>query len=309
MSVKVGIISNWDAHCGVATYARDLATEMAKEFSVDQLPPNGWRSSVYQQDVVIVNWHPARVPFGVEDIQWLRGQNSKTIVVHHNYTGGQVPLEEADVVVGHEPQLVEVAKNFVFIPHGIPNFPEQLRDNHPPAFMIGTAGFPFPWKRFDVVAEAAIRTGTHCRMLAARSDQLDTEAYMNGIEAHLGQRADIWRQWLPIEDVINLLSRCVANIFWFQSMGPEDELGQSGSVRMGLAAGRPTIISTHRKFKTLFPYGDELYIAGREEDVYTSLQEILDNPRTAKRPKRLLADMSWSKTGEQYRKLVRDLCA
>jgi hypothetical protein len=173
--------------------------------------------------------------------------------------------------------------------------------------MIGTAGFPFPWKRPDLAAEVAKQKGMKFRFIAPRSDQMNTDAFVDGICGHLGTLCELYRGWIAKEEVVTMLSTCTLNIFWYQSQCFEDQLGQSGSVRMGVGAGRPLIISRHRKMRTLFPYEDELYICGTEADVWKAADEILADPEKAKRPNRVLKDMGWERTGQMLRDLVHGL--
>lgn len=314
--MKVGLVSNWDLRCGNAQYARDLVTELEKEFTVMGLSPS--MSQVRQTniddiDVVIVNWHPSRITVTEQDMQWLKGRGKKVILILQNSFREPPLIEEGsmllavDMVVAHEEMtFIGCQPNFQCIQHGIPEIeglPAPYEDK-----WIGTAGFAFPWKRFDVVAEAAKKFDARCRLISSQSDQMDTSALLKGIAGHLGKLADMHGDWYTVQEVVRMLAECTLNIFWFNSYSPEDQLGQSGSVRLGLAAKRPTIISTHKKLQTLLPYGDELYVCLREEDVYGAVEEILASPEKAKKPKRILEDMGWSKTGQQYRELVRTVC-
>lgn len=309
---SVVLISNWDLQCGNAEYARDLQKELEKEFEVQALPGNMHevRNRLASlSEIVVINWHPARVHVTVDDVRWMKKMGKKVILILQNSFRGPVDVRagsmllETDVVVGHEEMEFEgTGVRYQYIPHGIVEVQDLPAPYPTPC--IGTAGFPFPWKRFDVVAEAAKKFNVRCRMIAPRSDQLETDIFMEGIVGHLGPLANVYRSWLPSRQVVSMLAECWVNIFWFNSYSPEDQLGQSGSVRLGLAAKRPTIISTHRKLKTLFQYDDELYIAGREADVYKHLEEILAEPESTKRPKRVVEEMGWSVVGRQYRELV-----
>lgn len=313
--LKVGLVSNWDLQCGSAQYARDLVTELEKEFVVVGLPPSMSQvrqTNIDDVDVVIVNWHPSRVVVTAEDMEWLKGKGKKVILILQNSFRETPVIAEGsmllvvDMVVAHEEmQFFGRQPNFRCIQHGIPeieDLPAPYEDK-----WIGTAGFAFPWKRFDVVAEAAKKFNARCRIISAQSDQMGTDVFLKGIAGHLGTLADMHMSWYTTTEVVRMLAECTLNIFWFNSYSLEDQLGQSGSVRLGLAAKRPTIISTHKKFRTLLPYGDELYVCLREEDVYTAVEEILASPEKARKPKWLLKEMGWSRTGEQYRELVREV--
>lgn len=309
-------MSNWDVQCGNAQYARDLLRELEKEFSVIGLP--GWMKQVQESlpsdvDVVVINWHPTRVHIERDSVRWLHSLGKKVILIIQESTPEDILLKpgdilmEADAIVAHEKMsfVEEMQPNLHVIWHGIPEV-KDLPAPYPDKW-IGVAGFPFPWKRFDVVAGVAKRCNARCRMVAPRSDQMDTDVYLNGIQGHLGPLADIHRGWREVDDVVRMLAECTVNIFWFGSLQREDQYGQSGSVRLGLAAKRPTIISTQKKLKTLFPYEDELYICPREEDVFKAVEEIFAAPDKAKVPKRVLEDMGWSVVGKKYCDLLKEL--
>jgi hypothetical protein len=306
--MKVGLISNWDVQCGNAEYGRALCHELRKEFEVVELPPDtglARKEISLDKDIrlVIINWHGGRVQVRKEDTGQMQDKGVKVIVIDQNCTGGAGAVGfGADGYVAHEP-----AKNirYSFIPHGIPEV--ETSKVLSKVAMVGTAGFPFPWKRYDVVAEVAKKFNIMALMIAPKSDQMNTDVFMDGIKGHIPGLALIHREWLPTAEVVRMLSECVLNIFWFQSMDSSDELGQSGSVRLGIAAKRPTIISTHRKLKTLWKYDDELYICPKEEDVYKAVEEILLAPHLAKIPDKILKEQGWSVTGKQYRELVKEL--
>lgn len=311
--MKIALISNWDIQCGNAEYARDLRKELEKEFTVVSMPGNmNIVKSELPQDaeVVIVNLHESRVNINVEHVRWMQSIGKKVVIILQNSVeqmSASDLLTEADAVVAHERvRFMNGDVYFQYIPHGIVEVPDLPAPY--PSFWIGTAGFPFPWKRYDVVAEAAKKFGVRGRMIAPRSDQMETDVFMNGIAGHIHPLQDIHRGWLPSEQVIRMLAECTANIFWFESQAPCDTLGQSGSVRMGIAAKRPMIISRHRKFRTLLEYADEFYIADREEQVYEYLEEIFrQGDSELRKPNRIFAEMGWSVTGLKYRKLVKSL--
>ena len=305
MTVKrVALVSNMHEQCGNAAYGRDLVRELQKHFESVFM---GHETEVpYPVDVVIFNWHPARVELSPEKILHVKEMGAKTIVIYQNSHEERLEIEPghalslADAVVTHEP--MNSAIDFHVIPHGIvevDRLPEVSAD-----MFFGTAGFPFDWKRYDVVAEAARRYNVRCLMIAPKSDQSDTDAFMDGIAGHLGGLADIRRNWMTVDEVVRELAMATLNIFWYQSRCPDDMLGQSGSVRMGIAAKRPTIISTHRKLRTLQRYSDELYIAETEEDVYNHIDTILSDLDNAKRPLNLMKDQGWSHTGAMYAELI-----
>jgi glycosyltransferase involved in cell wall biosynthesis len=311
MKDKIGILTNIEESCGNAAYARHLHKNLEKYYAVRRSTNiNDFDGG----DVVIVNYHPAVVHVTIDDLKNVKTKGMKSIIILQNSFEGDPKIDEgnllsfADAIVAHEPMESDKIK---YIPHGIVELelpPITLDDVKSKADMfIGTAGFPFAWKRFDVVAEACKKFNKPCLMVAPRSAHENTAEAITAIAGHQGPLAHIHREWLAEEEVIGYLSRCVLNIFWYQSKNQDDTLGQTGSARMGISAKRPMIISKHRKFRTLFDYEDELYIAEKEEDVYKYVDEILTNQKVSKKPNRIFKDMGWSKTSEMYKELIESL--
>lgn len=302
---SVGIYTNTAIKCGNAEYARDLSYYLQPYYTVRMSPV--W-TDLIPFDVIIINWHPSVVEFSAEFAQKLKERGKKLILVLQNSFEDVILdvrkdpiLKSVDAVVSHEP----MGEGIHFIPIGIHVYGglPSVSD----VMMIGTAGFPFPWKRFDVVAEIAKVLQVRCRMIAPTYDGVNTDTLIQGIQGHLGSLAEIHRDWMSALDVVRLLAECRVNIFYYTSMSYEDTLGQTGSARMGVSAGRPMIISRHRKFRTLFPYEDELYIALHETEVMKFANEILFGDKEPKVPKRLLSEMGWPNVVLKYKEIIDSL--
>jgi hypothetical protein len=309
--MRVGLLSNTHLKCGAGAYGRDLYAAFSKYFPTDLV--ESWENIIAgNYEVVVINWQPARMDLPMDGMKALRAGGAKIILIlQDTYEGLTIvakdtAFEFADVLVAHEP-IMMIGKEVSVIPVGIWMVGGLATEIKEP--MIGIAGFPFPWKNFDVTAEAAKMLNVKCRMIAPKYEGVDTDGYVEGIRGHLGPLADIHREWLSNEAVVRMLSECTLNIFWYKSQSRADELGQSGSVRMGIAAKRPMIISRHHKMKTLFPYEDELYIADTLEEVYEMakdilLKEDLGYNHLVKRPKRIIEEMGWDKTAVMWKKLI-----
>jgi hypothetical protein len=316
---RVGIVTTTCQNCGITSYARDLCRELGKHHQcvILEVEPPGIGIPLSAAinadlDVVIINYHEGRIPYvRSEHIRAVQASGKRVILIHHNsfvlgcdsFRGELVaPLYPvADAVVTHEPTV----EGSVFIPHGIPEIGNLWGANAQPT--VGTAGFPFPWKRTDVVAEVARRTGSVANLICPRHEGLLIPPPEDDWQRMLGERLRLCTEFLPTATVVRLLSTSWLNIFWFQSLDPGDALGQTGSARLGLAARRPVIFSRHRKFRTLFPYEDELYFAETQEEVYMTAAKILGDiaaGRTVKEPKQVLIDQGWSKCGEMYGELI-----
>jgi len=306
---KVIIHTNLHERCGNAEYARDLQKQLSQWYEVSCTDQHDLSNA----DIVIINWCSGRVVLRYEMIQECRDRGQIVLVIWQQslaeaWEAGHA-LCAASAVTAHEPMVVSNLKVH-YIPMGIPivDVPDFKSDGQ---LRIGTAGFPFLWKRYDVVAEAARKFNAKLIMFGPKNEHFDAGEYLNGIAGHLGGNAEIVQDWLPVEQIVQTLATCDVNIFWFESQKDEDQCGQSASVRMGIAAKRPTIISGHRKFRTLLPYGaapnPELYVAWEEPAVYEFITEILAHPERARRPKRLLAEQGWPATGLMYRNLIEEI--
>lgn len=307
--MKVSIVTNMDPVCGNAEYARDLAKELQQYFPVELVRGFGQETG----NVVLVNWHEAVVPANGLQVRGLQQQGKKVIVILQNsWDTTDTPMgrdwsapEAADAVVAHE-EMESPFFKVRMIPHGI-HVVDQLAEYHDNA--IGTAGFLFGWKRPDLIPKVAKAVGVPVRMVHPKyvSGQIvlaDPERFEILYREYAPM--EIIKEYLPLADVARVLSKNLVNIFWFQTEGHWDELGQTGSARMGVSAQRPMIISRHRKFRSFAPYADEFYVADTEEQVTDFVREIKDDPNP-RIPQRCLQDMSWEVVGQKYRDLIEEI--
>ena len=306
--MRVSLVSNWHERCGVAEYARNLEKELGKQFEVVR------EEKVYaaQGDVAVINWHPARLVLPPGDVRDLKARGLKTILIVHNSADSYMALENhpahwADAVVAH--QKMESNVEITYIPFGIPEV-DELRSPGTETY-IGIAGFPYAWKRFNLVADVAKRLGGKAVLIAPQHDMGDSTTPINDIQ-RIYPDASVLRHWMTQEEVVRTLSGCTLNIFWYQHMPPDDLQGQSGSVLMGVAAGRPMIVSKHPKLAHVAVYEDELYVVEKEEDVLPTAREIVEKlaaGEPVKMPGRIKKEMGWGTTGRIYGELIRKVAA
>ena len=310
--LKVAIISNWHEKCGNADYARDLRLELIKEYEFEVVTFTKPEEAT-GQDVVVISWHPSRVVLSPQAVHDLHSRGTKVIVTLQNsfagayYASEHDPLLYADAVVAHQKMEggnIEIKTIPVGI-HLVDNLPEPNGE-----VRVGIAGFPYAWKRFDVTASVAQVLGGRSMLIAPRHDMGDVDTPITEIYRAF-PTADIERDFLPVDEVVRRLASCTMNVFWYQHMPPDDLAGQSGSVRMGVAAKRPMIISDHPKLASVAAYEDEVYVAAELPRVFEYAKEILSNIKQGlpvRRPKKLLEDMGWDKTGKMYVELIKRTC-
>jgi hypothetical protein len=311
--VKVSIVTNKHATCGVAEYSRQLALQLAKFYGGAQpelIEFPQWPSG---GDVLVLNWHPSRFTLTVSLIQQMRATGRKVILIYQNsFEDGRNLLDPwgtqihglrgvVDALVSHEP--IE-GWDVDFIPHGILEVP--LLSPFPyKDLTFGSAGFPLPHKRIDLVVDACLRYGARPNFIFPAHDYLKFDADINKWQAQLG--VTIPTAWRPAEEVVRALSRNHLNIFWFQSVHPKDLCGQSGGVRLGLAARRPVILSRHRKFRTLFEFEDEIYFAETEKDLQKIVEDVVFRIKQGSRvraPDRVVKEQGWSRAAEKYQAVI-----
>ncbi len=308
---RICVWTNAHEACGNAQYGRELAYslrawyEVTETHSLDQTLASG-------AELVLVNWHPARVICSPDAVKSMHARNMRVIIIIQNSFVGNYdategdPVYWADAAVSH--QQMTSNQRIITIPVGIPEV-DGLSETT--GLKVGVAGFPYAWKRFDMAAEVGQMIGGRGVIIAPLHDMGDVHTSINIIrDAFPG--VEIIRELLPVTDVVRILSSCKINIFFFQHLAGDDLVGQSGSVRMGVAARRPMIISDHPKLSSLFDYPDEFYIAQDQGQVYEFAKEIVAREQAGlpvKRPNKIIQDSGWHKTSDMYRELIEELLA
>lgn len=308
---RVSIVTNLHAQCGVTEYSKHLSRALSRFYdgqapeliTLDKWPMGG--------EVLLLNWHPSRMRLTVDLMQQMKAAGRKVVLIYQNsYHDGNNLLDPwgtqvkelrkvVDAVVSHEPIAGWPVD---YVPHGILEVSGLPPVNQELTF--GTAGFPLPHKRVDVAVKACQRYKARANFVWPSHDYLSFPHIQPWLKEFKGQ---VITKWLSAEDVIRQLARSTVNIFWFQSVQPKDLCGQSGGVRLGVAARRPIVLSRHRKFHTLFDYEDEIYFAETEADLTSVLDGIARNIATGiplRCPDRVIRDQGWSKAAEKYQQAI-----
>lgn len=304
--MKILLVTTWNERCGIAEYAKNLVKNCDVEFSV--LSPSFLPSTFIsangfdpEADIVHINYEPGLFPYLTSGLLYAIAAKQRTVMTLHTSTAASnsTPLTRAfHKVIVHE----RTPDNFVHIPHGIVDYPvKKLLENEMIPY-IGTFGFPFPWKGFAEVTEAAKNIGLHAKVIAAESPHWDVHTvakHLRTIDPDVAIETDYLSQGLIIE----ILSRCAVNVFAYQGSNS----GISGAVRSGLAARRPIVLSRCRQFRDLFDYEDEItFIEDTNPSaIYHGILQALGNP--TKVPNRVLEDMSWTKAGKMYKDVYEGL--
>lgn len=307
---KLLLVTNFDEKCGNAADGRMMAENLGKWYEVscassllgvDEIP-----------DVVVVNWHPSRVPLQASDMRRLREMKKKVVVVWQNSHQG--PLDEveatvlplADAVVAHE--KVEVLPSARVLPVGIwevDGLPQMAEEP-----TIATCGFPFAWKGFDSVVNAAASLGVRCLLVAPEYPGMNFQPDYARWATTLGDGLTLVTEFLTETQVVRTMARAWVNVFAFRSHGGDDQLGQSGSARMGVAARRPVLLSTHKKLDTLREPEDASYTFEGDIELRNTLDMVIyrmKHSMSVRSPDAIIERQGWSKIGPMYRDLIESI--
>lgn len=107
---------------------------------------------------------------------------------------------------------------------------------------LGTVGFDFPWKNFALLAKVSAMLDLACLIISPGM----TDERASALRA-INPRAAVVTEWLPVDQVVKLLSMNLANLFLYQN----GNSGTSGAIRLGFAAQRPVVALPCRQFRDL----------------------------------------------------------
>jgi hypothetical protein len=307
--MKIAVVSNRDIRCGLGEHGRGVAKALRKKFEVDELlacPESGY-------DAVIINYLAGHVVFSIPEVRNLRSQGAKVIIIlndaptRHKVVEGD-SLKEVDMVVTHEPmEVIGEGIQTRYIDVGMSQIWDLPEYDIAKGPSVGTAGFPFPSKRMEITVQAAIRIGGEAVMITPVHRFHDPKHLFDIWRNMAGEKLNLITDWLEQEEVVRRLSQCAMNMYYTEE---DHSTGQSGSARMILAAGRPTIVRRCKKISPLSAFEDEMYLVTSEHEALDTAfriwQDLLAG-RPVKRPNKVRHHSSWEHVGQQYIDLVEEL--
>lgn len=322
--MRVRLVTTWDQPCGIAEHAKALVAavqaadpEIQFQVETDLHPQALQRLDLRSPDVVLLNYHAALhsqwTPKYVEAIQMA---GIPVVITYHD---SGVPNSDqckalhavADRFIVHEP--VEDLPGAIYVRQGVPAHagvyewgwgtfgPRAYRDQP----LLGTVGFPFPWKNYDLLVAATARAGWALLLLApgATEAQIATWRVSNPYVLAVPD-------FIPADTVVAYLAGCDATAFLYMCANT----GTSGAIRQGLAARKPVLATRDcRQFRDLQgdPVGgraitwlDDLSVEGVATALETVRIERVD-PGIV----RLAEQDSWVGIGRQYAGILRGVCA
>ena len=301
--MKVSIVTSWDERCGIAAYAENLVINCEGiDFNIitRQTPVNVAIDSIKNSDLFLLNYEPGILGHWNKDV--IRACSKPSILILHTSHDGDNRSEFTDVftrVVVHE--KVQNHGNFVNIPMGIPVVDSTIEDGMF-RFDVGTVGFPFPWKGFTQVVQACKVLNMSCLVIIPESRHADSGI----MKAHLKEiynKAYVLTDWLSQNETLKMLNQCSITAFPYHG----GNYGISGACRLGLATGKPIVLSRCRQFRDLFEYEDEIQFIAQPPDVDDLVNCFKYLPLSNKKPKRVLEDFNWKIVAEKYCRLFYEI--
>lgn len=343
--LRVLLVTSWGTACGIAAYAELLkASVEAADRGIEVIPVPGALDpdalagmSDLEGALVHLNHHDAlHSRWTPEHVRALVAGGVPVLVTYHDTTANPSPTSKlaqlaqvASSVIVHEPLHPESTVKAIYWRQGVPG-PTQdpvryhsVWAHHPSdafgqdlpgqvtlkAFpqqpVLGTVGFPFPWKNYDRLAQVTAEAGWALVLLAPNATAED-EARWRALNSSILVRRD----FLPQDQVVSDLAGCDATAFMYECANT----GTSGAIRQGLAARKPVIaLQTCRQFRDLYLYdasGDSAPTGIDWVSTWDEFRHLLGvtypgtfHPRIS----RFAHAESWQVRGQQHAQLYRML--
>ena len=264
MSIRVLMMTSWNVACGVAEMSKRLLDGLAIVDPAIEILPAADPSNGHlplspdatlardDYDILHLQHHDAlHAAWQPDHLREAQRQGKKVVVTFHDtFMGTPAQMNSAkchalhdvaDAFIVHEP--VQDLPKAIHWRHGVPPIerPIMLWDyDRRRCPIVGSAGFDFPFKNFDLLCEAAAIAGWRVLLIGPNFTP---------------ERIAQWQRWQPqgyfpgvnLQDfgplpsqaaVVACLSACDATAFLYNNANT----GVSGAVRFGIAARKPCLL-------------------------------------------------------------------
>lgn len=271
--MRVTLVTTWDRACGISehsfylkqaleqadptlqiTVERDLhphAVLVQRGLDDPDTPAPDW------PDWIILNYHAAlHSQWHPEHVQHVQARGAKVLVIYHdsgvpstNQCLDLYRVADAFVVHEHCPDLPKA----IYLRQGVPEavspwwHPRGTAQGCWPGLrpIVGSIGFPFPWKHYDLLADASEMAGWALLLIApgATADQVNHWGALN-------PHSEILTHFMDRHYALAYLTGCDATAFLYGTMNA----GTSGAIRQGIAVRKPVIaseVAACRQFRDL----------------------------------------------------------
>lgn len=312
--IRVGIVTTHAPEkCGVATYSQELMRHMIAPdatFKVIGRPftPHSIGAEIHDVDIIHINhvWSLFGAITQLDVERWKQQGKKVMCTFNESTTENRSAFTLSfDRVIVHQ----RTVDGFTYIPHGLLN--QSIVPTAQNYGFVGTAGFPMGFKNYAMIAAAAKTVGLKLLAFAPESPHADAgEVYHAVHSACPGSHVNT--EFRSHGEIIQALSACLCTVFPHAHAGG----GISGSVRMGVSARRPVVISSAGRFTDFITeYPDEFYVIPNgnpsRDDVAQMLRQVRSDVEAGceRVPDRVIHDMDWSRIAEQYVRIYKELMA
>lgn len=249
--MKITLVTTWDTACGIAEhsfYLKDALEQLGVAVEVEaDLHPAAVLATALVRDRgqwLILNYHAAlHSQWTPDHVRLAQASGLKVLIIYHD---SGVPNSDqckdlyraADAFVVHEP--VGDLPGAIFLRQGVPTLPNRhpyiphrfkAYDAQP---VVGSIGFPFPWKNYDLLAEASALAGWALLLIAPGA----TPEQVAGWQAR-NPNTLVVTGFQERTEMLALLHYCDATAFLYTCVNT----GTSGAIRQGIAARKPVLAS------------------------------------------------------------------
>jgi hypothetical protein len=329
--MNVLLATTWNEPCGIAEHSAYLAEAVeAADLGIGVEPRREALNPAWVLEpgralqILHLNYHRAlHSRWTPEIVEQLVRQGVKVVITFHD-TFGENPPDElsvrlaqaANAFIVHEPCYgLQEIPSVIYWRMGVPSWrsPYHFGEGSGATLgvfkgwrdqpVLGTVGFPFPWKNYERLCDVTREAGWALLLIAPGA----TAEQMANWRARQPDLCVIAR-FEPRAEVVSLLAGCDATAFCYTCANS----GQSGAVLQGIAARKPVFaLHTCRQNRAL--YLDDL---GRAAICWSETFEqfrwqVMRTPiARVYAPSVALAEQdSWAKLGQKYAQLYRTLLA
>jgi len=189
--------------------------------------------------------------------------------------------------------------NVECIPFGVPDFePKDLKVER----KVGTFGAAYPWKGLWPLAYACGSLHVPLMLMLSEPDTDRGKFMWDRLRQEITSVCP-WADiriggWFSDEEILTELAKCAVIAFPFD---PAAQItGISSSVRYGLAARRPLVLTRMAHFSDLFDYEDDVYFVDGDLPAVLNLALFQVGTGTERIPEQARKDMSWRVAAEKY---------
>lgn len=306
--MKVAFISNFYDTCGISIYGENLIKYFPEDIEFHVIPPSNMEYALEQAsdcDLVHINFHEG-TGYGFSIPEFLDKIHLPAILTNHTTTYEANWFEKVDILVTHIPHPNFGKKNRVV---GQPILDLEFNQNPPQKMVLTQAGFPFPWKNYPKICEAAM----NLKDMGCEPELLffmpDTYHYNTQLEIDKCKKivddiipATYITEWI---DDISLVTRMHNEASVAVYYTEEKREGPSASVRLGIAAKIPVVVNG-----SAYQYQDIVGEPGIFA-AYDGERELVRTIEEAYHSKKYAADLisrqNYSTVGSQYYEIYKEV--